>query len=31
MSEIIVLKLNLQGQETWRYSGKVIERRPIRS
>jgi uncharacterized protein len=24
MSEIIVLKLNLQRQETWRYTGKVI-------
>lgn len=26
MSEILVLKLNLEGLETWRYCGQVLER-----
>ena len=28
MTEITVIKLNLKGQETWRYEGQVLERTP---
>ena len=28
MTEITVIKLNLKGQETWRYTGQVRERQP---